>query len=99
MKLKPIPQETIDSVVNGTAWETDTYRIVYSHSFYNMNNQAMSLGTKAREALSKGNVDSAKNFLGEAHKTIETHERLYSGVFVQDLSGIKKYIMRIEKLL
>ncbi len=97
-KLMEIPQEDIDAVLSGAVMESDVYRIIYGGCFDNMNNQAMSFESRAKSALDKGDVPTARDLIGKAYATIQEYEG--SKLFIPGMtSGIRKRIGRTEQLL
>ena len=75
-------------------YDLDTYQL----AFCAMNNQAMSLESKARKALSEGNPDAARDWINEAYRTIATYEVSDLGT-PEATSGIRNRIFRTEQLI
>ena len=75
-------------------YDSDTYRLAY----FAMSNQAMSLDSKARNALSEGNTDAARELIEEAHRRITKYEISDLGV-PEATSGIRKRVQRTEHLI
>jgi hypothetical protein len=91
-KTYDIPQSTVDAIVAKTIMESDVYRV----HFGEVNSQIMSLGSQARNAISKGNTEAAKHLIQEAYDTLRPYE---NSSFAKTASRMRRHIERIERLL
>ena len=75
-------------------YQLDDYRVAWG----SMESQVMSLGSRARNALSEGDASTARSLIDEAHNVIKDYEDSELGI-PEETPRIKKHIGRLEKLL
>ena len=92
LKTYDIPTSTVDAIVAETIMESDVYRV----HFGDVNSQIMSLGSQARNAISEGNPEVAKQLIEEAYEVLRPYE---NSSFARVASRMRRHIGKIERLL
>ncbi len=86
-----VSEEDVVAVIREPFLESDVYRVHLSQ----VSSQIMSLGSRARTALSEQNTEEAKRLIGQAYRSLRPYENTR---FAGSFSGLLKHIQRIEKL-